>query len=55
MFTMVGLHGPPPTVLNNGDHWRLMVLATGCHSIVMLWRVGPFERLEVSCFGDPYC
>ena len=40
MFARVGLHGPPPTVLNDGDHWRLMVLATGYHSIVMLWRVG---------------
>ena len=37
---MVGLHGPPPTVLLNGDHWQLMVLATGYHSIVMLRLVG---------------
>ena len=30
----------PPTVLNDGYHWRLMVLTTGYHSIVMLWQVG---------------
>ena len=46
MFARVGLHAPPPAVLNGGDRWRLMVLATGYHCVVMLWRVGRSDTSE---------
>ena len=54
MFTVVGLHGPPP----HGVEQRWSLAAHGArHWVSQLCDTtagGPFERLEVSCFGDSY-